>query len=105
MKKFFLLALVFMMIVCCGCGSKYSDELLLKENASWVETKENLDDFMDAAGRGNNSEYDEEFLMQQFLDGKIKSTDKEIKISVTDELKGGKVVEITKSATPSPNSL
>lgn len=94
MKKFFLLTLVFMMLVCCSCGSKYSNELLLKENASWVETKENLDDFMDAAGRGNNSEYDEEFLMQQFLDGKIKSTDKEIKISVTDELKGGKVVEI-----------
>lgn len=93
MKKFFLLALIFVMLV-SGCGSKYSNELLLKENASWVETKENIDDFMDAAGRGNNNEYDEEFLMQQFLDGKIKSTDKEIKISVTDELKGGKVVEI-----------
>lgn len=94
MKKFLSVALVLIVIIISGCGSKYSDETFLQQNASWVETKENVDDFMDAAGRGNDSEYDEEFLMQQFLDGKIKSTDKEIKIAVTDKLKGGKVVEI-----------
>lgn len=94
MKKFFLLALIFVMII-SGCGgNKYSNETFLQANASWVEIKENIDDFMDGAGRGGDSEIDKEFLTQQLIDGKIKYTDKEIKVAVTDELKGGKIVEI-----------
>lgn len=77
-----------------GCGNRYSDETFLRENASWVENKDYIDDFMDAAGLDDNGVYDEEFLTQQLIDGKIQYTDKKIKVAVTGELKNGKIVEI-----------
>ena len=69
-------------------------KLFYKKNASWVETKENIPDFLNAAGLDEEGEYDEEFLTQQLIEGRIKFTDKEIKVAVTDELNSGKVIEI-----------
>lgn len=94
MKKFLLFELLLMVVIFSGCGNRYSDETFLRENASWVENKDYIDDFMDAAGLDDNGVYDEEFLTQQLLDGKIQYTNKKIKVAVTDELKNGKIVEI-----------
>lgn len=89
MKKFFLLALVFMMIVCCGCGSKYSDETRIVEFAFWSEDKENIPDLLDAINTR-----DTEFLAQQVIDGKIKHAEKETKVAVVSEFNNGEIVEI-----------
>ena len=89
MKKIFLLALMFMMIVCCGCGSKYSDETLIVEFAFWSEDKENIPDLLDAINTR-----DTEFLAQQVIDGKIKHAEKETKVAVVSEFNNGEIVEI-----------
>lgn len=94
MKKFLSVALMLAVICVVGCGSNYSDETFLEERTFWVANKEDIDDFIDGAGRGDKGEFDEDFLQQQLLEGRIQFSDKEVKVAVTDELKGGKVVEI-----------
>lgn len=95
MKKFLTVVLIILIINIVGCGSsKYSDETYLEERVFFVDDKENIDDFIEGAGRNYNSEFDEEFLQQMLLEGRIKFSDKEVKVAVTDEIKGGKIVEI-----------
>ena len=93
MKKILSVMLILVVIILTGCG-KYSDETFLKESTFFVEKKEDIDDFIDGAGRGDNSEFDEDFLKQQLEEGRLKFSDKEVKIAVTGELRGGKIVEI-----------
>ena len=95
MKRILAIALMMCVLVMVGCGnSKYSDETVLEERVFWVENEDDIDDFIDGAGRGANGEFDEDFLRQQLAEGRIKFSEKEVKISVVDELRGGKVVEI-----------
>ena len=94
MKKILTVALMAAIILLSGCGSNYSDETFLEERTFWVANKDDIDDFIDGAGRGDKGEFDEDFLQQQLLEGRIQFSDKEVKVAVTDELKGGKVVEI-----------
>lgn len=90
MKKFFAVACLVAAIFICGCGSKYSDETYLDLVAFWAETKENARDYLDAFETD-----DDDFLTQQFYDGRIKpAPEKLTRIAVTDEYDGGKIVEI-----------
>ena len=97
MKNFLSVALIFFTVILIGCGnnvSKYSDETFLKENSSWVEDKRNIADFLNAAGLDEERKPDEDFFMQQIIEGKINFTDKEIKVAVIGELNNGKIVEV-----------
>ena len=90
MKNFFAVAFLVAAIFICGCGSKYSDETYLDLVAFWAETKENARDYLDAFETD-----DDDFLTQQFYDGRIKpAPEKLTRITVTDEYDGGKIVEI-----------
>lgn len=90
MKRFLAIALMMCVLVMVGCGnSNYSDETFLKPNASWVENKEYISDFLDAA-----ETLDEDFFVQQLLEGKIKYVDKETQVAVINELEKGKILEI-----------
>lgn len=68
---------------------EYSDETEMVILAIWTDDKENIPDMIDAI-----YSYDEEFLDQQIVDGKVKQTDKEIKIAVEDVLNDGNVVKV-----------
>lgn len=96
MRKILMIAMIITTLFLLGCENKYSDETYLIANASWVEDTENIVDFLNASGLDEEGEYDEDFLMQQILDGKINYVDKETKIEVMRELNvnGGKVLEI-----------
>lgn len=89
MKKFLAVMLITLTVIFTSCGSKYSDETFLKENATWVENKDDIIDFLDIV-----NEMDEDFFQQLYIDGKIKGVDKETKIHVSGELHDGKIVEI-----------
>lgn len=89
MKKIFLLALMFVILILVGCGNKYSDETLILKKAGWVENEENARDFLDALETN-----DDDFLTQQIIDGKIKIVDKETKIAVLGDTDNGKIVNI-----------
>ena len=56
---------------------------------AWTETKENARDLLDALETN-----DKDFFVQLYADGKIKEVDKETKITVTNELNDGKIIEI-----------
>lgn len=100
MKKIFLLALMFLILVSCGCGSKYSDKTFILKKAGWVETEEYARDFLDALESG-----DDDFLEQQLIDKKIKLVDKETKVAVLDEVAGGKILKIKFSEGRYKNSV
>lgn len=89
MRKILLLALIIVTLCLLGCGSKYSNETLLIAYATWVEEKENIDDFLDA-----EENLDEDFLAQQYLEGRVNYIDKDTKVEVLNELKNGKIVEV-----------
>lgn len=90
MRKFLTVAVLVALIFICGCGSKYSDETYLDLVAFWAETKENARDFLDGYETG-----DEDFLAQQFYDGRIKrAPEKLTRIAITGDYDSGKIVEI-----------
>lgn len=68
---------------------EYSDETEMVILAIWTNDKENIPDMLDAI-----YSYDEEFLDQQIIDGKVNQTDKEIKIAVEGVLNDGNVVKV-----------
>ena len=86
-KKILSVVLIVAAIILVGCGSKYSDETFIKENASWVEDKDKIADFLDVA-----ETMDKDFFLQLYVDGKIKGIDKETKVAVTGELNDGKIL-------------
>lgn len=94
MKILVSFVLIVFTLTLFGCGSKYSDETYIKETAAWVENKENIAEFLNAAGLDDEGTFDEGFLMQQVIDGKVYFMDKEAKVAVIDELNNGKVIEI-----------
>ncbi len=87
MKNFLSVALIVVVILFSGCGSNYSDEVVIKPYAVWLEDKKNLEDIFDAL-----NDADTEYLEQHLR--KIKMMDKETKVAVTDEFNNGKYVEI-----------
>ena len=90
MKKFLAVALILLVMCVAGCGSKYSDETYLDPVADWTETKDYVRDYLDALETD-----DDDFLMQQFYDGRIKAAPEKLtKIAVMDEYDSGKIVEI-----------
>lgn len=90
MKKFLLIIMVLIAIITVGCGnSKYSDSVFIRKGALWVEKREYVHDFLDAT-----ENKDDDFLLQQLIEGKVMSIDKETKVTVLDELDNDKIVQV-----------
>lgn len=86
MKKFFLLTLMFLMIICAACGNKKSAEqpasaepekidAVLVAGSFWVTESENMPYLNDAINRN-----DVEYMKQLMLEGKVFFVDHDTKV-------------------------